>query len=284
MSLLLVPTLVTQPPEGYPTVAKSHPLAQGMAEFYFLGHAQAWDAYRCSLHAYTNVGVTDSAAYYGRQKTLSSSSNTNSIQIAGAAASPPGSYTVLQACRMTTYAWGTLGFEGLWSLNVANNSASVIAFADDGTSNLRLVNASTAQLLSTNANTMFPADGVTWTIGGVDWNSVGQVAAVYYGGQQHVNSVSLTTAPSGTADHWYIGTEGSSTRVRPGDYAFLVRWNRILTLSEHQSFWQNPWQVLTPLSRRIWVSVAASVTGITAIGSSGGFGGGIGTSAAGSAN
>lgn len=64
--------------------------------------------------------------------------------------------------------------------------------------------------------------------------------------------------------------QGRADAAKPGaDLVFFVAaWNRALSDSEHASLAVNPWQLLTPLARRIWVpsAAASAVPNITFVG------------------
>lgn len=206
-----------------------------MVEYYILGRTSVWDALRGKFCTSTFTGATDVGGPYGVSKQVASGSS-NKVRIDGVAAAPTGNYTVLVVGKCSSAGWSS--FAGVYTLADSSNNAIFSLQESGGGGQFQIYHGANNTGNLGSVTTYFPSSRYV-TVGN-DFN--GTSAALYSNGYFIAGSSQIPL--SGTADHWNVGNERTAGAARPGDYTILVRWNRLLTSSEHLAFSQNPWYPL----------------------------------------
>lgn len=271
MPAIILPHRWRRQPQGPVAIDWAHPLAQGLASFVLPLGTAAFDIAKGvalapslggpvlpvvresgrGLRTITNgAGLPTNGAYFAPSSPIAGTVGDMTL------------FSVIHPLGLPTQA-NSLGVFGFGSSVSINQTVALMNGATDGTLIRFLVRNDANVALADMSSGSIPAfiQGSTRSIAGV-FRSAG-ASSTYVNGR--VASTAATTA-SGTItmNRQYVGALVRTTTVNGFDGAVFVSaaWKRALEDAEVAALSENPWQLLRPVQRRIWVEAGATPIGL----------------------
>jgi hypothetical protein len=245
VAVLIFPHRWRQQPTSPVGIDWSHPLAQGLRNFFYPSYGFIDAAKSGVLGAPTSITKSQNFWQF--------SGSPSEIRLGTAEGRLNRNFSVFSLCQLNTLA-------GDYAIASAGASGWLLRFAN---ANLQFLESNVAVVL-TDPVQVLPI-GVPYSVGFTMSSGSTGTVRIYSSGRERVNGTTTRTFNDSTQE-LSIGTDragGTAYNHLPGLIGFVGIWERELSAAEATELHVNPWQLLKPQTRRIYVPSAATGGAIT---------------------